>query len=548
MSVTLGAKISAEHFRRAALEIGRSGENDTLPYDVDAQFVKDKSDDLAALAFRLFDRMSKSSDGHIASVFNGLNIASERLLAATGSHGFRITTKIQPFWNLYLNGLALGIAEAHEPLRSDRVHSYRLNNDGIDFFDRTRSWRAYKEATLVDPAMSIDSAIVVQTDISSFYEHIYHHRLENSIDDICGKAGGLSTQVDRMLSQIASGRSFGLPVGSQASRIFAEIMISPIDLSLSDSGVVWHRFVDDYTLVCKSQQDAYRSLSVLSHALADFGLNLNRTKTTIMSATHYRDYVGAQIGQGDDAATALREVDLHFDPYSDEAHEEYENLKTSFQSLDVQFLLDLEKDKSQPDAFVVAQISRSLKFHDAKNAQQLCSTLLEPRNLDSFRASWSKIMRGVYAVRSMDQFSVTHTVIDNMLDALPDRVSHLLLPETNLLHFLKVIRFTKTIVRGQFVRSVYNDTKSQAVRRACIDCWRHWGDRAAFQSLRNNWQNVRADEQRMIWLAAARFGDEGSYARKQLRQTLENSWALGIEVGSEKMFSTIYREWTENVA
>jgi hypothetical protein len=548
MSIVAATHISADHFRRAALEIGKAGENDTLPYDVDAQFVKERCTDLAALAFRLFDRMSKSSEGSVASFFNGLNIVSERLLTATGSHGFRITTKIHPFWNMYLNGLALGIAEAHEPLRSDRVHSYRLGSDSIDFFDRSRSWRTYKEATLADPAMSLDGAIVVQTDISSFYEHIYHHRLQNSIDNVIGKVGSVSTQVDRLLSQISSGRSFGLPVGSQASRVFAEAMISPVDLSLSDSGVKWHRFVDDYTLICSSQQNAYESLSVLSHALADFGLNLNRTKTTIMSATHYREYVGAQLGQGDDAATALREVDLHFDPYSDEALADYENLKESFQNLDVQFLLDLEKDKSQPDAFVVAQISRSLKFHDPKNAEQLCATLLDPRNLDAFRASWSKIMRGVYAVRAMPQFSMTHMVIDTMLDALPDRVPHLLMPEANLLHYLKVIRFAKSDIRGKFVRLVYNDTKSQAVKRACIDCWRYWVDRAAFQNLRNNWQNLRADEQRMVWLAAYEFGEEGAYAKKQLRQTLDKSWSLGIEVGSEKTFSAIFREWADRLA
>ena len=37
-------------FVRAALEIGHSGDNDTLPYDLDAGFVKERADDLAAAA------------------------------------------------------------------------------------------------------------------------------------------------------------------------------------------------------------------------------------------------------------------------------------------------------------------------------------------------------------------------------------------------------------------------------------------------------------------------------------------------------------------
>ena len=146
------------------------------------------------------------------------------------------------------------------------------------------------------------------------------------------------------MSKLAAGRSFGLPVGGQCARILAEVMMTPIDRSLSDSGIIWHRYVDDFTLICSSQQDAYKALSVLSHALADYGLSLNRTKTTILSGKHYSDYVAAQLGDGEDASVALRELDLHFDPYSDAATAEYEQLKKSFDDIDVQFLLDLEKE------------------------------------------------------------------------------------------------------------------------------------------------------------------------------------------------------------
>jgi len=35
-------KVEKDHFLRAALEIGHSGDNDTLPYDWDAGFIKEK--------------------------------------------------------------------------------------------------------------------------------------------------------------------------------------------------------------------------------------------------------------------------------------------------------------------------------------------------------------------------------------------------------------------------------------------------------------------------------------------------------------------------
>ncbi|WP_318284740.1 hypothetical protein [Bradyrhizobium lupini] len=211
-------KIRRDHFLRAALEIGHSGDNDTLPYDLDAGFIKDKAADLADLCLNLFQAIETGAVGKPAVFMNGLSIAAERLLVPSGPHGFRITTKIHPFWNLYLNGLGVAIAEANEGQRSCRAHSYRLTSEGPGFFDRTRSWRAYKLATLKEPDLEEDRAVVIQTDVSSFYEHIYHHRLENVVKDLA-PASTLAMQIDRILSKLAAGRSFGLPVGGQCARI-----------------------------------------------------------------------------------------------------------------------------------------------------------------------------------------------------------------------------------------------------------------------------------------------------------------------------------------
>ena len=318
--------------------------------------------------------------------------------------------------------------------------------------------------------------------------------------------------------------------------------MTPIDRSFSDAGIVWHRFVDDFTLICASQKDAYTALSTLSNSLADYGLSLNRTKTTTLSAKHYSDYIAVQLGHGDETSTALRELDLHFDPYSDAAQAQYDKLKKSFETIDIKFLLDLEKEKSQPDAFVMAQISRALKFQEPQVAAQLCATLLDPRSLNSFRASWSKILRGVYAVRANEEYETVFNQIDGLLDRLPSETPHLLIPEANLLHFLRTIRFRRTNVRGRFVRRTYESSSKNAVKRACIDCWHHWRDQASFTRLRNRWENLNTDEQRMFWLAAGDFGDDGSHARKQLRGSLAGSWRLGFEGTNGDTFASCYQD------
>jgi hypothetical protein len=541
------SELKLEHFKRAAMDVGAHGDNDTLPFDIDNRFVKERQDALAELAYAFAQELAAGSKKSARNAIDGSLVFSERLLAPTGAAGFRIATKIHPFWNVYLNGLGVAVAETLEPTRSDRAHSYRFVQQGEALFDRASSWRAFREATIVECKAQGEESVVVQTDISSFYEHVSHHRLENCLDDLLSDSSTVPTQIDRLLNRFAAGRSFGLPVGGQCSRVLAEVLLASVDRCLSDARVIWRRYVDDFVLITSSQSEAYGALAILSHGLADYGLTLNRTKTTLLSGRHYVDYVHAQLGKPTDDAGKLSEIDLHFDPYSDTADSDYEELRQIVESLDIRSLLDLELQKAQPDTFLVAQIGRTLKLHSPAAALQLCTTLLCQPNLHAFRASWSTIMRGVSAVRADPQFAAISRGLDALLDAIPDHSAHLLRPEASCLHYLRTLRFQRTDRRAQYVYAVHSFSSSDTIRRACIDCWRFWSDRASFTRERNRWNALSAEEQRMLWVAAGEFGDEGVKFRQQARQSLAQAWGLGIERSGKPTFATIYAEWAANV-
>lgn len=538
--------VKLEHFSRAAEEIGKHGDNDTLPFNMDNRFISEKAPQLANIAFGYFERLNKSGKKAAANELNSLQIFNERLLTPTGAYGFRISTKIHPFWNIYLNGIAVAIAEANEANRSERAHSYRYSKDTVELFNRTKSWRAFKQATLDEPLLEMENTVVIQTDISSFYEHIYHHRIENCIDDLFGNGETVGTQIDCILSQLSSGRSFGLPVGGQCARVLAELLMTSIDSLLSQSGIIWHRYVDDFTLIAENQAKAYEALSILSNVLADYGLSLNRSKTTLLRAKHYKDFVTAQLFANDDQASKLKEIDLYFDPYTDDPQRDYEDLQQTVKDIDLQSLLAAETNKSQPDAYLVSQISRTLKLQTPMTALQLCRTLLSAQNLNAFRASWPTIMRGVISLRSDSEFESIHSMLDTCLDEIISHSKHLLLPETNCLHFLRAIRFKKSQVRSLFVANdVFSNTKYETIKRACIDCWRHWKDRPSFVSFRNSWATQSVEVQRMFWLASYKFGDDGTHFRKQVDKTTDSSWGLGVEVKGNVSFVTLFKKWAE---
>ena len=540
--------VTLDHFVRAAADIAAHGDNDMLPFDIETRFIADNQQELAEIAYDYFQRLERDSVENNKNLIGGLTVFNERLLAPAGPSGFRTATKIHPFWNLYFNGLGIAVADALYALRHSAAWSYRfLPDGGEELFDRESSWRAFRESTATVARDSADGVVVVQTDIASFYEHISHHYLENHLTDIFNDQGRVAKQIVGLLAKFSGGRSFGLPVGGQGARVLAELMLQPIDRELTVLNLNWSRYVDDYVVVATSSENAYGSLSKLSHALGDYGLNLSRNKTSILSAKHYADYVSAQLGGDDDEASRLREIDVYFDPYSDTAIEEYDSLRDTVESLQVQKLLNRELEKSLPDTFLVTQIARTLRLQTPELAVHLIVTLLGSGNLHAFRASWSSIMRGVSSLRSNEQFIAIFPNIDVLLDQVPSHSPHLLQAEANLVHYLRALRFSRTDARAIFVRRIYDETRSETVRRTCIDCWRNWPDRPSFTMLRNRWNQLSPESQRLVWLGSYSMGDEGEGLRRQFLNNTDTSWLLGVERQNARRFSAVYRAWCARV-
>lgn len=533
-------------FLRAAREVGAYGDNDTLPFDGDSRFVKACAESLAYVAISLYEKFSELRPEDVKNALKGYEPFSERLLVPTGSVGFRVVTKIHPFWNLYMNGLAIGLARATVSHRSIRAHSYRFvdDDDSIDIFDRAHSWRAFRLAAVDAAAKEGDGAVVVQTDISSFYERISHHHVENMLASIVGEQAAV--QVNALLSRFSAGRSFALPVGGQFSRIVAESFMLPIDQALDRRGLHWFRYVDDYVLVAPDYHVAHEHLAYLSKQLADFGLSLNRTKTTILRASAFVDYVQAQLGSDEGEVGALKEIDLHFDPYSDSPVEDYESLRATVESLDVQRLLSLELEKSVPDNFLVAQVGRTLEFHTPEVALDLAKTLLSEASLRSFRGSWSTIMRGVAHLRSLDGYKEIHSKIDLCLDDVLVHSRYLLTNEGSQLHFLRALRFSTSPARAAFVWSLYEDAASQTVKRGCLDCAAGWATHGDLNTIANRWAGMHPEVRRAAWLFSKSFGREGLDFRRQRRESVIKGGELGFEEGESETFPVIFARWAHD--
>jgi hypothetical protein len=231
--------------------------------------------------------------------------------------------------------------------------------------------------------------------------------------------------------------------------------------------------------------------------------------------------------------------------------------------IDTLRLLNRELEKAIPDTFLIAQIGRTIRLHEPQTALDIASTLLMSTNLHAFRSSFSTIMRGISNLRADVRFELIHERVDSLLDSIPSHSAHLLKADTSLLHYMRCLRFRSTHQRAQYVRNLYENTQLDTVRRACLECWRNWGDRTGFNYLRNRWHQMTAEGQRLFWLATYKFGDEGDAARRQFRHAIPHAWALGVELtldeekdmgklkkhprGSEPRFAAVYEKWAKEV-
>ncbi len=104
----------------------------------------------------------------------------------------------------------------------------------------------------------------------TFNPRIYHHRLENVIQASARSQRSIDVArvlVRKYLSNISGRNNYGIPIGPNASRVLAEAVLIDVDAGLLSDGADFIRWVDDYTIFCKSEVKAQRLLFRLSEHL-----------------------------------------------------------------------------------------------------------------------------------------------------------------------------------------------------------------------------------------------------------------------------------------
>lgn len=243
------------------------------------------------------------------------------------------------------------IEEHRIAIKSHRVFSYRVDTSTQEnLYDVKDSYTKYRNQ-LRTKSEALPTKYAATADIADFYPRIYQHRLENVIESVATNQRTRDVArvlVRKLIGNLMEKNSYGIPVGPYASRILGEAILIDVDAMLHGLNANFVRWVDDYSIFCKTEYEAQKILFALGEFLfSKHGLTLQSAKTTILPIASYRAKHlinhDEKLSDRDAAVAVLRDFGADYensDEEDDLDEEEVAEALATLQGLDLKGMLE----------------------------------------------------------------------------------------------------------------------------------------------------------------------------------------------------------------
>lgn len=249
-----------------------------------------------------------------------------RMLVPKQGGGYRVAIQLDPIDSIVYTALAYEAANLVEasriPIERKVACSYRieLGSNG-ELFRNNNGWNDFHSRSQ-ELANSGEFEHVVTADIADFFNQIGHHRVRNALEH-AGVQYDRAKNIENLLMNFTRGQSQGIPIGPSASVVFSEACLSDVDNLLLRKGYVHTRYVDDFRIFCRNQEEAHKALHDLTEYLyTAHRLSLQSHKTNIYELA---DFISEELINPEEIENQTKEERLQalkefFEQYTD--HEE----------------------------------------------------------------------------------------------------------------------------------------------------------------------------------------------------------------------------------
>ena len=502
---------------RSLKNISKHGDTDIFPFPFETHLFFDRETECKAIL--------ESVHSDFDTALSTRPAATIPSLTQVGYTGFRWATQIEPFWNAYYLACVISLADQIEAERisetENAVYSYRYSwHEESSKLFKDSTWTNYRRRGL---ELSKESNYVVVTDIADFYPRIYHHRIENALNRLPNPSG-IPKRIMSLLKAFSNNVSYGLPIGGPASRILAELALNAVDKHLVRRRVKFCRYADDYCLFCNDRSEAHRLLVLLSEKLFNEGLVLQKKKTKIQSAEEFRE--SSKFLDPQESSNALEteedkllSISIRYDPYSETAVEDYDELKEAVNSVDIVGILGREVAKTAIDTTVTKQAINSVKALHKDTKLEAVRTLLQPDNLEVLAPVFVTVMRTVKSVYD-DIEEEGQNFIDQALVDLYEANSYLLSVELHLAYYVQLLSKRASTRKEEIMVEIHDRHTSPLLRRIVALTMANWNCHYWISDVKPNYTSASEWERRAMILSSYCLGDEG----KHWRTNTKKSW------------------------
>lgn len=457
--------------------------------------------------------------------------------STVGYNGYRWATQIDPYWNAYFLGLVLSISDKIETERAsaDYVYSYRYSPDfnAGSLFDKEVNWRKFQNDSLELARDNESISHILTCDIADFYTRIYHHRLENALDRIDPNKN-VSTKIKKLMQNFSGTNSYGLPVGGPASRVLAELALDSLDHILRINGIIFKRYVDDFIIFCKSKEEAHSALTFISRKLMENeGLTLQKHKTNILSKEEFVSLTqsklfGLEEDEGSPMKAKFMSLPIRFDPYSQNAAEQYDEIKAALSDFDLLGMLSSELQKSKINQPFSKQLVRSFAVADDRVLSNAFNIIFN--SVNELYPIFNTILQ--VSITNWSRFDKqSKKIIRDKLIELIKTDSFILKTELNLAYVVKLFSKENNVEGQTILTDIYrSNTDSILINLVVTQAMAKWNTHYWLSELKRSFPTMTPWQRRLFIVSSYLLGDEGRHWRKHNR-------------GKFNFIDSIYKEW-----
>lgn len=449
-----------------------------------------------------------------------VNIATS---SPTGYLGFRWATQIDPVWNAYFLALVLSIATDIETQRlgfsenHNNIYSYRFSPDTStgSLFNKDINWSQFHSDSY-DFVKDSDTEFVVVTDIADFYSRIYHHRLEVALRRL-GIQSDTPNKIMTILQAFSGTNSYGLPIGGPAARILAELALNSTDRLLVSKRIIFNRFVDDFHIFAKTKDEAHSALNFLAMKLMkNEGLSLQKHKSQILSKSEFLQISESRFQDAsENPAEAERfrflNLPINYDPYSDNADEQYEALKEELNQFNIVGLLNEELRKVKIHQHLGKQILKSFIALDDLVVSHAFDSICQ--KMDSLYPIFPTLM--ITATRVFERLlPQTKSNLQEVLRNLAFTNSYITQPELHAAYLVKFLGRESSTENEQALIHLFETFRdSILVRNHILQVMIRWKSHHWLSDQKTSFGTMNRWERKLFIIASYVLGDEGRHWR-----------------------------------